>query len=344
MRTFYKMCLFISLILVCNLGLAKEELESQQQYANFDDCPLSSGETISPCKIGYRTFGTLNADKSNAVLVTTWFTGSSAGHGYLATSDYLDPETYFIVIVDALGNGVSSSPSNSKLQSNGLFPQISIADMVHSQHQLLVNVFEIDSIYAVAGLSMGGMQAFEWATAYPGFAKKTIAAIASPRLPSFDIALWTTRNNLLSLYRDCQCPEALDAMAGVAMLSNEPRKLSEDVNRNKAASTIASRGETYAMTLGKSWDVQRQAEAMIKHNIARGFDDDMEKAASQTKTQFLIVVGDDDRIVTPQPARDFAPLVDATLIELDEDCGHGDPWCAPDAFSHAVKSFMATEY
>ena len=335
--------LVIFVFLSCSLGLANAQPESQQQYVSFKECRLSSGELIKPCKIGYRTFGTLNADKSNVLLVPTWFTGNSAEHAYLASPAYLDPETYFIVIVDALANGVSSSPSNAASQSNDRFPQITIADMVQSQHRLLREVFAIDSVHGVVGLSMGGMQAFEWAIAYPGFAKKTIAAIASPRLPSYDIAAWTTRNNLLSLYRNCQCKEALNAMAGISMLSNEPNKLSQDVDRNKAVSTIQARGEGYKMTLGESWDVQRQAEAMISHNIARNFDDDMRKVAKKATTEFLIIVGDDDRVVTPQPARDFAKLTDATLVELDEDCGHSDPWCAPDAFSKEVRSFISAE-
>jgi pimeloyl-ACP methyl ester carboxylesterase len=97
------------------------------------------------------------------------------------------------------------------------------------------------------------------------------------------------------------------------------------------------------VTRGESWDMQRQAEAIIGHNIVRNFDDDMRKVASKIKTEFVIIVGDDDRIVTPQPARDFTTLVDATLLELDEDCDHGDPWCAPDAFAQAVKLFLSAE-
>jgi homoserine O-acetyltransferase len=335
--------LVILVFLACSLSLANAQANPQQQFADFEECVLSSGDVIKPCKLGYRTFGTLNADKSNVMLVSTWFTGTSEDHVYLASPDYLDPETYFVVIVDALANGVSSSPSNSTSQSNDQFPQITIADMVQSQHRLLADVFAIDAVYGVVGLSMGGMQAFEWAIAYPGFGKKTIAAIATPRLPTYDIAAWTTKNTLLGLYRRCQCKEALQALAGVSMLSNQPGKLSQDVSRNKAVSTIRFRGESNKMTLGESWDVQRQTEAMISHNIARDFDDDMRKVASKMQTEFLIVVGDDDRIVTPQPAREFAALVDATLVELDEDCGHGDPWCAPDAFSEAIRSFIATE-
>jgi len=94
------------------------------------------------------------------------------------------------------------------------------------------------------------------------------------------------------------------------------------------------------MTVGKSWDQQRQAEAMISHDIARDFNEDMKKAAAKIDTQFLVIVGEDDRVVTPQPAREFAELIGATVVELDEDCGHGDPWCAPDAFAQAVSTFI----
>jgi len=92
--------------------------------------------------------------------------------------------------------------------------------------------------------------------------------------------------------------------------------------------------------VGKSWDQQRQAEAMISHNVARDFNGDMQKAAVQTDTRFLIIVGADDRLVTPQPALEFAALAGAAVVELDEDCGHADPWCAPDVFASAVSTFL----
>jgi homoserine O-acetyltransferase len=327
-------------ILWSSQGIASTPPESPQQFATFSECRLISGQVIAPCRIGYRTYGTLNADKSNALLVPTWFTGTSDGHAYLASPDILSPEKYFIVIVDALSNGVSISPSNSETQADGQFPQITITDMVNSQHRLLTEILGIQSLHGVIGLSMGGMQAFEWAVRYPGFADRTVAAVGSPRLPTFDIALWTTRNRLLALYRECQCKEALEAMAGMRMLMSVPTKLSQEVAREDTVSTIISRSESNAISVGKSWDEQRQAEAMINHNIAREFNNDLPTAAAQIKTQFLIIVGDDDRVVTPQPAREFAPLIDATVVELDEDCGHGDPWCAPDAFAHEVSTFI----
>ncbi len=329
-----------SVFLWSNLSIASTLPDPPQQFATFSECHLMSGQVIAPCRIGYRTYGTLNADKSNAVLVPTWFTGTSADHAYLASPEILNPEKYLIVIVDALGNGVSISPSNSKTQPHGQFPQIAITDMVESQHRLLTEVLGVHSLHGVVGLSMGGMQAFEWAVRYPSFAGRTVAAIGSPRLPAFDIAFWTTRNRLLALYRECQCKEALEAMAGMGMLTSVPTKLAQEVAREDTVSTIILRGESNSISVGKSWDEQRQAEAMIDHNIARDFDNDLHKAAAEITTQFLIIVGEDDRVVTPRPAREFAALVGATVVELDEDCGHGDPWCAPDAFADAVSTFI----
>lgn len=341
-RTFLRV--LIGLFLCCNLGFAStepnDEVKAGQQFASFDQCQLTSGKVISPCRIGYRTHGKLNADRSNAILVPTWFGASSADHAYLASPELLDPDKYFIVIVDALGNGVSTSPSNSETQPNEQFPQITITDMVRSQHRLLTEVLGITSLHAVVGLSMGGKQAFEWAVRYRGFAAKTVAAIASPRLPSYDIVLWTTRNRLLARYRECRCSEILEVMAGVGMLGAVPTKLSEEVARTDVLSALDARSKRYAVSVGESWDEQRQAEAMIGHNIASEFNDDMQLAAAHIDTDFLIVVGQDDRTVTPQPARDFAAQIGVAVLELDKDCGHADLWCAADEFAAAVSHFI----
>jgi homoserine O-acetyltransferase len=187
---------------------------------------------------------------------------------------------------------------------------------------------------------MGGMQAFEWAVQYPDFAAKAVAAIGSPRLPSYDIALWTTRIRLLALYRECQCDEALEAMAGAGMLTSVPSKMSQDIPREDTIASIEERAKSYPVSTTRTWDVQRQAEAMIAHNIARDYGNDLAKAADAIKTPFLIIVGEDDRVVTPEPALQFAPLIDAEVVVMDEDCGHGDPWCAPDEFADTVSRFI----
>lgn len=316
--------------------------DGEQQFAEMGTCPLVSGEAIEGCRIGFRTYGKLNDKRDNAVLVPTWYGGTSKGHAFLADDDVIDPGKYFVVIVDALGNGVSSSPSNSEAQPDDQFPIFTIRDMVNSQYRLLTEKLGINTLYAVVGLSMGGMQAFEWAVHYPGFAGKTVTTIGSPRLPTFDIALWHTRNQLLALYRACQCIEATTVFAGVNFIGQVPVKLEENVPREKALDELARQGQGRLdyLTNSITWDQERQAEAMITHDISRDFGGDMAAAAAATKTDFFILVSADDRIVTPGPAKAFGELVGAPTVVMDHDCGHGDPWCAPKEFGNYVSNFL----
>ncbi|MEN6616178.1 MAG: alpha/beta fold hydrolase, partial [Syntrophorhabdus sp.] len=153
----------LAIILVFPLpGLRAE----QQQFFNLGDFRLESGKYIRSCKLGYRTFGTLNKSKTNAVLFPTWFTGTSADlKGLIGPDKMIDSSRYFVIAVDAFGNGISSSPSNSTQE--GTFPEFSLGDMVNAQLRLIKDHFGISRLYAVIGVSMGGMQAFYWVAAYP---------------------------------------------------------------------------------------------------------------------------------------------------------------------------------
>src|SRR5512141_3382157 len=89
----------------------------QQRFAALGDFRLDSDETIRDCRIGYRTAGELNAARSNAILVPSWFAGTSKGLlGWIGPGKLYDTNKYFVIAVDAFGDGVSSSPSNSSAQ------------------------------------------------------------------------------------------------------------------------------------------------------------------------------------------------------------------------------------
>ena len=155
------------------------------QRADLGRCALENGATIADCVIAYRTAGTLNAARSNAILVPTWFSGTSADlTGQLGPDGIVDTSRYFVVLVDALGNGVSASPSTSPTQPDSAFPVFSVRDMVDTQHRLLTETLNLDSLHAVMGLSMGGMQTFAWLTRYPGFMDKAVPLTrpSTPRL------------------------------------------------------------------------------------------------------------------------------------------------------------------
>src|SRR5271155_846957 len=110
----------------------------QQQFDDLGTCKLAGGGEISSCRLGYRTWGTLNAERSNAVLFPTWFSGTSGNiQDWLGAGKLVDPERYFVIAVDALGDGVSSSPSNSARQHGPQFPAFSMRDMVDTEYRLM---------------------------------------------------------------------------------------------------------------------------------------------------------------------------------------------------------------
>ncbi len=152
---------------------------------DLQDLLLESGETLRGARLAYRTFGTLNAEKSNAVLVTTWFsgTGKVMQDVYVGEGHALDPDRYFIVIVDQLGSGVSSSPQNTPApQAMAKFPKLSIGDDVRAQHRLLTERFGIERLALIVGGSMGGQQAYEWAVAHPEMVERVAPIAATARI------------------------------------------------------------------------------------------------------------------------------------------------------------------
>src|SRR6185369_9406579 len=193
-----------SIFAICVIcGLSLVAFAQQQQYANIGDLKLQNSSVIRNCRIGYRTFGHLNTDKSNVVVFPTWAGGtteqlqSSIGPGKL-----VDSTRYFVIAIDALSNGVSSSPSNSRLQPRMRFPKFTLRDTIESQHRLLTQVLKIDRAKAIVGISMGGMQVFQWLVAYPNFMEKAIPIVGTPRPAPYDVVLWQAQIEALVRDRD----------------------------------------------------------------------------------------------------------------------------------------------
>lgn len=158
----------------------------QGPYELFDlgDLLLECGETLRGAKLAYRTFGTLNADKSNAILVTTWFSGTGlVMEGvYIGEEHALDPTNYFLIVADQLGAGTSSSPHNTPApQAMGKFPSLSIGDDVAAQHKLVTDHFGIEKLAMVVGGSMGGQQVYEWAVVHPEMVERAAPIAATAR-------------------------------------------------------------------------------------------------------------------------------------------------------------------
>ena len=101
----------------------------------------------------------------------------------------LDPDKYFIICTDAIANGFSTSPSNSKMQPRMQFPKFTIRDMVESQYRLLREKFGIDHVVAVIGPSMGGMQVLQWGVSHPDFMDSLVAMVPLAKTPAWSVAV-----------------------------------------------------------------------------------------------------------------------------------------------------------
>ncbi len=159
------------------------EIHGDYCVHSIGDLALEEGETIRDCKLAYKTFGRLNESRSNAILVTTWYAGTSEimEDVYIGEGHALDPTKYFIIVINQIGNGLSSSPHNTPAPHNGpRFPKVRIADDVRAQHKLLTEVFNIQSLELVVGASMGALQTYEWAVRFPSMVKRAapIAGVA----------------------------------------------------------------------------------------------------------------------------------------------------------------------
>ncbi|GAC1400065.1 MAG: alpha/beta fold hydrolase [Vulcanimicrobiaceae bacterium] len=145
------------------------------EVAEIGDFELEEGGTIPNCRLAYVTFGRLNARRDNAILVTTWYSGTSKimEQVYIGEGRALDPNRYFIIVINQIGNGLSTSPHNAP---GGIgmskFPHVRIGDDVRAQHTLLTEKFGITSLALVTGGSMGAQQTYEWAVRYPDMVRR----------------------------------------------------------------------------------------------------------------------------------------------------------------------------
>lgn len=156
--------------------LAHGHLDAPHHDAALGDLALESGEAIRDFHQTYVTHGSLDAGRSNAILVCISLTGTHHRLDFLiGPGKALDTNRYFIVAADAIGNGLASSPSNSTLQPRSRFPRFVLRDMVAAQHRLLTEVLGLDRVHAVVGASMGGMQALQWGVSHPAFMRKLVA-------------------------------------------------------------------------------------------------------------------------------------------------------------------------
>lgn len=294
------------------------------QFASLGDFALENGQTIHACRIGYRTWGQLAPDRSNVIVVLTWFAGTSEGlAAWVGPSKLYDSSKYFVVVIDALGDGVSSSPSNSAEQPGAQFPQFSMRDMIRSQYELLTHELKFEHVYAVSGLSMGGMQTFQWAVSFPQFMTKAVPIVGTPKQTATDLLLWKTELSLMG------SPAAMKTAADMnAMHLHTPAWVVEHV---KDVDGFMKTHEDSLSRIDPN-DYASQLRVMIGQDI--GFPDAI-------RARMLVVVSLQDQMVNPMPAWELARRLKSKLVTLTGDCGHLATSCEQDVMVPEVARFLA---
>src|SRR5690242_19309557 len=125
-------------------------MTSRTDYEIFDlgDFTLSGGATLRGARLAYKTYGTLSENRDNAIVYPTWYSGRHWDNEWLIGDGMaLDPARYFVIVPNMLGNGLSSSPSNTPPPwDRARFPRINVRDNVASQHRLVTEVFGVETL------------------------------------------------------------------------------------------------------------------------------------------------------------------------------------------------------
>src|SRR6266699_6087340 len=179
---------------------------NQVHQYTFDSLPLQRGGQFGPVTVAYETWGKLNAEGDNAILITHALTGSS--HAYdvdhpddtkvawwnplIGPGRFFDTSRYFVICSNILGGCYGTTGPSSIDPGTGhpygiRFPVITIRDMVEAQRKLIDHL-GVRQIAMVAGGSIGGQQALEWAVAYPELVQKVIVVAATAALTAQAIA------------------------------------------------------------------------------------------------------------------------------------------------------------
>ncbi|MDF3052454.1 MAG: homoserine O-acetyltransferase [Geminicoccaceae bacterium] len=340
-----RLCTTAALIAFASHPASIAELVAQEpaQLASVGPCQLAGGGRISDCRLAYRVFGRLNADRSNVVLIPTWLQGRSEDWiPYLGPQGYVDTTRFHVIVVGALGDGRSSSPSTVPAREREAFRGLTIGDMVQSQHRLLTQRLGISHLHAVAGFSMGGMQALEWAVRYPAFLDRAVSIAGAPRIGAFDHLMWNTVLQVIENGLRSRTPAdtVWDQLARLEALFIQTPAAVNNSSWDSVIRAAATVGRTYRST----WELEdfaAQLRAIRHHDISGSFGSDLARAAGTIKARVFLVYSPDDHMVTAGPALAFAPLIRADTLSVPSACGHLLFMCEQNRLAAAVRKFLA---
>jgi homoserine O-acetyltransferase len=246
---------------------------------------LDSGGRLDHVEIAYRTYGSLNAERSNAILICHALTGDqhvASDHPITGKPGWwtqmvgpgkpLDPTRHFIICSNVIGGCMGTTGPSSINPETGKpwglsFPVITIADMVRAQ-VMLVDALGIDSLFAVVGGSMGGMQALQWAADYPERVYSVVCLAAAARHSAQNIAFHELGRQAIMADPDWRGGDYAahgvrpEKGLGVARMAAHITYLSEQALQRKFGRELQRDG------LSWGFDADFQVESYLRHQGA----------------------------------------------------------------------------
>jgi len=334
--------------------LAPGWIDSPHLRLALGDLPLESGEVLRDAFISYVIHGDPARLPHQAILATTAIGSTHHRLDFLiGPGAAIDCDRYCVVVADALGNGLSSSPSNSPSQPGARFPRFTIRDMVESQRRLLDHL-GVGKLVAVIGASMGGMQALQWGVSHPDRMHSIVAMTPMARS-----ARWSQLVNELSrraLFEDslCQVPRSRsDAMRlwvplTQLVMTRTPQALEELPTQDALLTWLGDRAALLEDEGPDPFDWCFQTWAYDAHDVggAAEFGGDTARALQHISAAVLVLAPSEDLYNPAFAARDVSSAIaGAHFVELPGSQGHASASglaAAPTAvLSEAVRAFIA---
>lgn len=337
--TVRRYCARSFLTAVVTFAAVSTRAEGELQSIELGRCALENGEEILDCQVSFRVYGKRNEEASNIVLMPSWHNGDSKAlfdYGYLGPGGIVDTHHYQVIAIDSFGNGVSSSPSNSRQVP---FPEFTIRDMVNAQHRLLLEELGLEHIHAVVGASMGGHQVYEWMMMYPEFASHFVPIEASPWPTFYDYV--KERGWMAALDSPLDSPQEIARVTDVISAMDTLLFWTPDyVNRELDEGTFESRFDAMRRHRSKERLIDRasQTRALLSHDIRRNREDFAKRLSQLHHISALAVVFESDMTVIPGPNLELAESLGFDVINISGDCGHFGP--NPECYQSDVASHV----
>ena len=304
-------------------------IDRPHQKVELGDFALENGEVIRNFEISYVTHGTLSLAGDNAILALTAIGSIHHRLDFLiGPGRPLDPDRHFIICADAIGNGMTTSPSNSKIHPDLTFPRFAIRDMVASQQKLL-DALGIRTLAAVVGASMGGMQALQWGVSVPDRMRSIVALVPMARTRPWAAAMNEVARRILMA--DAGWPSGpygagFDAWAAQSRVITNRTPLALEPVRADGVPALVADAVAAARRAGPDpVDWVYQSFAYDAHDVGQtpGFSGNTVAALRSIRAPTLLLVPELDLYNPVEDAIEAAAHIpSATLVRVAGHAGH----------------------